>query len=368
MGRLSFDAVIRDLRALRDTGSRVFAVHYACENLFTARDKPPAIAAIAFQDIFSLDAAVYCQTDRAENGERHVLESYKRFLAEHPDARLIHWNMNSAEFGFRALSNRFAHVIPDADPPIEHPADREIDLDDLMALGYGRDFADHPKLVNIAKLNDFQTQYFLSGKEEADRFEKGDLAAVRRSVAEKAKLLTFLTKRLVDGTLETKHSGLRLQFASGPLDSVQVVVTIANRMREVERQLRIRHDSRTTLEVHDEHDAQDLFHAVLRLFFDDIREESGAPGYAGGSSRMDFLLPRYRLAVELKHARASMSGKDLGDQLIIDIDRYKRHPDVRHLVCLVFDREGHIHNPRGLEHDLSTPREGLAVTVRIIDR
>jgi hypothetical protein len=63
-----------------------------------------------------------------------------------------------------------------------------------------------------------------------------------------------------------------------------------------------------------------------------------------------------------------MSSKDLGEQLIVDIDKYKTHASVRHLVCLVFDPKGYLNNPRGIEDDLSRPREGLAVTIRIFDR
>src|SRR5262249_5829560 len=50
----------------------------------------------------------------------------------------------------------------------------------------------------------------------------------------------------------------------------------------VARQLRQRHDDRPTLDVEDEHDVQDLFHALLRLEFEDIRTERWIPGYAGG--------------------------------------------------------------------------------------
>jgi hypothetical protein len=106
----------------------------------------------------------------------------------------------------------------------------------------------------------------------------------------------------------------------------------------------------------------------LRLFFDDIRREEWTPSYAGGASRIDFVLPRYRIGIELKYARQSMTTKDLGEQLIVDTVKYKTHNSVRHLVCLVFDPDGQLNNPRGIEKDLSQPREGLAVTVRIFDR
>jgi DpnII restriction endonuclease len=107
---------------------------------------------------------------------------------------------------------------------------------------------------------------------------------------------------------------------------------------------------------------------MLRIFFDDIRAEEWTPSYAGSGSRIDFVLPEARLAVELKHSRASMSAKSLGEELLVDAQKYATHKDVDALVCLVLDRDGKITNPRGLERDLSKVQSTLRVFVRIIDR
>jgi hypothetical protein len=68
---------------------------------------------------------------------------------------------------------------------------------------------------------------------------------------------------------------------------------------------------------------------------------------------MDFLLLELEAVVELKMMRPSLSTKQLGDQLIVDIDRYQKDPNCRTLYCVACDPEGLIHNPRGLEADLS---------------
>ena len=65
-----------------------------------------------------------------------------------------------------------------------------------------------------------------------------------------------------------------------------------------------------------------------------------------------------------------MTSGDLGEELIVDRDRYAQHPAVKHLVCVVIDHDGRLANPRGLEADLmrKSSIEGLSVTVRIVDR
>ncbi len=44
----------------------------------------------------------------------------------------------------------------------------------------------------------------------------------------------------------------------------------------------------------------------------------------------------------------------VGDQLIIDKERYKRMVDCERLVCFVYDPDHRIANPAGLENDLSS--------------
>lgn len=146
------------------------------------------------------------------------------------------------------------------------------------------------------------------------------------------------------------------------------IETILTRFHQVARQLRRRHDNRPTLDIADEYDVQDLLHALLRLFFDDIREEEWTPSYAGGASRVDFLLKAEKITIEVKKARKSLSTKEIGDQLIIDIAHYQVHPDCKSLVCFVYDPDGYVRNPSGLENDLSKRHGDLLVKVYVMPK
>ncbi len=59
------------------------------------------------------------------------------------------------------------------------------------------------------------------------------------------------------------------------------------RFHKIAKQLRNRHDNRQTLPIKDEYDVQDLLHALLYLYFDDIRAEEWTPSYAGKSARVE---------------------------------------------------------------------------------
>lgn len=141
---------------------------------------------------------------------------------------------------------------------------------------------------------------------------------------------------------------------------------IFRRFHQVARQLRDRHESRSMLDIKDEFDVQDLLHALLQIFYDDIRPEEWTPSYAGSASRMDFLLKEERVVVEVKKTRDNVRDKQIGNQLIEDIARYGEHPDCRTLVCFVYDPEALIANPTGLENDLrksSTDRLDVRVYI-----
>jgi len=134
---------------------------------------------------------------------------------------------------------------------------------------------------------------------------------------------------------------------------VKAVLAICDRFHLVARQLQHRRESRPTLEIKDEYDVQDLLHALLRLYFDDVRPEEWTPSYGGGSSRMDFLLKQEQIVVEAKMTRAGLGAKEVSEQLIIDAAKYREHQDCKTLVCLVYDPGGIVKNPRGIERDLA---------------
>jgi hypothetical protein len=163
------------------------------------------------------------------------------------------------------------------------------------------------------------------------------------------------------------------QFVTTPAVSaipqnMDAIELLCERFHAVVKQLRKRRQSRATIDVQDEYDVQDLLHALLRIFFDDVRPEEWTPSFAGKSSRMDFLLPKEKTVVEIKKARPTLTAGELGTELIDDAARYKSHPSCKRLVCFVYDPEGYIANPTGIEADLSRPIDGLEVKIIIMPR
>ena len=122
-----------------------------------------------------------------------------------------------------------------------------------------------------------------------------------------------------------------------------------------------------SLSFDSEYDIQDLLHSQLRPWVSDIRPEEFTPSYAGSSTRMDFLLPAYKLVLEIKRIRDKVHASKVGDELIIDIEHYRCHSDCDHLWCVIYDPQLLIQNPKGLVTDLEGTRNTSdgAVQVRV---
>lgn len=145
-----------------------------------------------------------------------------------------------------------------------------------------------------------------------------------------------------------------------PLD---LLIKVFKRFHFSAAQLSKRYNNRAALLIQDEYDVQDYLHALLKILFDDIRPEEYSPSYAGSSSKIDFLLKEEKILVEVKFATPKLTDSKIGEQLIVDIERYKNHPDCKTFVCFVYDPNFNIKNPYGLEKDLSGKKDKINVNV-----
>jgi hypothetical protein len=140
---------------------------------------------------------------------------------------------------------------------------------------------------------------------------------------------------------------------------------LGDRFHRAALQMRAARAGSSIFEIKTEYDVQTLMHALLETRFDDVRPEEWTGNYAGKSVRTDFLLKPEQVMVETKMIRDGLSDGKVGDELIIDIDRYKKHPDCKALFCFIYDPSLLLKNPTGLERDLSRKTDGLIVRTQV---
>lgn len=159
-------------------------------------------------------------------------------------------------------------------------------------------------------------------------------------------------KPIFDAAREDLAHSVTAQTMATEHAELDLIINILNKFPAFCRQLKKRYNDRTPLEINDEYDVQDLVHALLLLHFDDIRPEEGSPSFAGSSSRQDFLLKKEKIVIEVKKTRRFLGANKIGEELLIDMARYRAHPDYETLVCFVYDPEGWVTNPKGVIDDL----------------
>jgi hypothetical protein len=137
-------------------------------------------------------------------------------------------------------------------------------------------------------------------------------------------------------------------------DTLAVLRKVCSRFHIVARQLRLRKEYRATLEVEDDYDTQDLFFALLRLQFDEVGSEDWVPRYSEGATRTAFLLNKGSLVAVVKKTRPGLTTRDIQDQLRIDMERFSSQRGHAVLFCFVYDPEGRIGNPTGLEAEVTS--------------
>jgi len=202
-------------------------------------------------------------------------------------------------------------------------------------------------LLRLKDLGYFDTFDFIEEELEAKglmKLKPFELAKVREVISESKKLINRIQNII--------------KPSSAPVELV--LEQIFSNFHKVAHQLKRRHKEngkpRNTLEIKDEYDVQDLLHSLLRLFFDDVRAEQVTPDYATKSSRIDFILKAESAAIEVKFVREEQDRKRIADELIVDMERYKEHPNVDSIYCFVYDHNKEILNPAEIE-ELSGKRE-----------
>jgi hypothetical protein len=153
---------------------------------------------------------------------------------------------------------------------------------------------------------------------------------------------------------------------AGHGEDIELVERICRGFGEFLTPLSKRQRDRPSIVMEDEYDVQDFLHGLLRIFVDDVRVEDFSPERAGARSRIDFILKQERIVVEAKMTRAGHGASQVGAELIVDIERYRSHPDCDALVALVYDPERHVTNRRTLETDLSGERDELIIRVVVV--
>lgn len=206
--------------------NKILYIHYSCENLSDNNEGlSPRITSIAvyFHDESSLKSfafniateKLHIKRDDIENNldeiEKKLLEDFFEFVNDHYDFYWIHWNMSNLNFGFEALEHRYE--VLHGKKPKHVPEEKRFNLSKLIALRYGQNYADDPKMKNLIILNlDKIPRDFLQGDEEVEAFKNKDYIKMHKSTISKVKFFRYIFIQLIHNEVKTKKKNWKLIF------------------------------------------------------------------------------------------------------------------------------------------------------------
>lgn len=204
------------LAQLFEHPQNVLTIHYSCESFYDRPDgSSPRVTSIAARILasgqtFSFSIHQVAERDRKlvpeeidknyDGYERQMLQEFYDFVERHKNYSWLHWNMRDINYGFAALAHRFQVL---GGKPIEIPESQLIDLARLLVSYYGVGYIGHPRLKRLVEKNEITTRDFLSGKEEAQAFEKKEYVKLHQSTLRKVDILANIAGRTIDGILKT---------------------------------------------------------------------------------------------------------------------------------------------------------------------
>lgn len=203
------------MEMLLNNSQTTLIVHYSCENFYDRTDgKSPRITSIAIRNLSSGQTDSFSIHQVAEQKgipiteihedydslEREMLDRYFQFVNSHQHFSWVHWNMRDVNYGFAAIEHRYRSLQGN---PILIPEDRKFDLARALVNLYGVSYIGHPRLENLIFKNKITNRDFLSGKNEADAFEKKEYIKLHQSTLRKVDILANIFERTSNSTLLT---------------------------------------------------------------------------------------------------------------------------------------------------------------------
>lgn len=208
------------IQTLKKHPENYYIIHYSCQNLNDDNEAlSPRITSVVLEHFKSRQTISFSTHSIAEElgfkreevienfdtVEKQLLGEFFKFISERKDKYWIHWNMRNLAYGFEHLSHRYK-VLNGSDP-VTITFENRINLNDVLSNLYGSNYAEHPKLLSLMKLNGGQHRHFLTGKEEVEAFTRHEFIKMYNSTLCKVGFMYMVLRLISIGKLNTKSNG-----------------------------------------------------------------------------------------------------------------------------------------------------------------
>jgi len=208
------------IRLLKKHPENFYIIHYSCQSLYddneglSPRITSIAISHFATEQIISFSTHAIAEElgiarenvrEKFDEIELNLLTNFYSFVRERKDKFWVHWNMRNLTYGFEHLEHRF-RVLGKNDAAVI-PVERRVNLNDMLSDRYGSNYAGHPRLPSLMKINGGEHRHFLNGQEEVEAFREDQFIKMHNSTLCKVGFFHSVIRKMVRGTLKTSSKG-----------------------------------------------------------------------------------------------------------------------------------------------------------------
>lgn len=206
-----FKKASRQIEELKRKENNVYCIHYSCESFFDKQNSS-RITCIAIKNLETTETQTFsllmeaeilkCDISDSNTDilEKSMLSKFFEFLKYHTDAIYLHWRMRDTTYGFHAIEHR-ANVL--GIQPIFVADKQKVDFSLLLKNYCGSEYISHPRLEQLLIKNEMKPLHFLTGREEANAFDKKDFLALQMSTISKVDSFYGLFDKLKTKNLKT---------------------------------------------------------------------------------------------------------------------------------------------------------------------
>ena len=163
---------------------------------------------------------------REFSSETELLKGFLNFIKQNQNKFYLGWNLKDSTYGIQVIQTRIDQLIGNEKIPINN--NDIYDLDDILEKKFGFNYITHPKMYNLAKLNNLTIIDFIDGSEECKLFEQSEHRKIEQSTNRKARSISSLLTLLFANNLRVEKQSLSSKFKdliSNPYFQLIIAIT-----------------------------------------------------------------------------------------------------------------------------------------------
>lgn len=150
---------------------------------------------------------------------------------------------------------------------------------------------------------------------------------------------------IIENVISMLEGNTKSETPFSEKEKMSILISIFQNFHRFAQQLKERQNHAKPILIENEYALQDFIHAILRLHFQNVKNEFPLPDYCGKTSRIDFYLKEERIGIEVKFVSENLKADNLRKQLIEDKAQYINSRCFDEIIFFIYDPQTLLNKP-----------------------